>query len=96
MLSTNNSLQDVYPTLAHFAQVSLSLPVSNADSERGFSCVNRIKTELRNRLTVSSVDSLVRISSQRPSAQDFNFERALLYEEQKNYGLKHLVMLLSA
>ena len=43
------SLVYIYPILCKFSLVALTLPVSiNADTERGFSCMNRVKTELRN------------------------------------------------
>ena len=53
-LSSNETLIVSYPIMSKFAQIALTLPVSNADVERGFSCMNRVKTELRNRLTVST------------------------------------------
>ena len=63
----------VYPILA---QIALTLPVSNADAERGFSCINRVKTKLRNRLTLCSLDNLIRISIEDPE-KDFDFEAAV-------------------
>ena len=63
-LSSNDSLRTIYPVLCRFSQIALTLPVSNA--ERGFSCMNRVKTELLNRLTASSLDSLLHISMEGP------------------------------
>ena len=60
-LSSNETLLALYPILSRFAQVALTLPVSNADVE---SCMNHVKTELRNRLSVSSLDNLLRISTE--------------------------------
>ena len=76
-LSSNDSLRTIYPVLSRFSQIALTLPVSNADAERGFSCMNRVKTELRNRLTVSSLDSLLRISMEGPE-NNFDFNAAVL------------------
>ncbi|GBP16844.1 hypothetical protein EVAR_13225_1 [Eumeta japonica] len=45
-----------FSELAHFALSTLSLPHANADCERVFSKVNLIKTDLRNRLTVETVN----------------------------------------
>lgn len=45
-----------FSELAHFALSTLSLPHANADCERVFSKVNLIKTEIRNRLTVETVN----------------------------------------
>ena len=75
-LSSNETLLALYPILSRFAQVALTLSVSNADVERGFSCMNRVKTELRNRLTVSSLDNLLRISTEGPD-KDFDFGAAV-------------------
>lgn len=75
-LSSSDSLSALYPILSQFAQVALTLPVSNADPERGFSCMNRVKTELRSRLAVSSLDTLLRISIEGPE-KDFDFNSAI-------------------
>ncbi|CAG4952589.1 unnamed protein product [Parnassius apollo] len=45
-----------FSELAHFALSTLSLPHANADCERVFSKINLIKTEIRNRLTVETVN----------------------------------------
>ena len=72
MLALSKTYQTLYPILSKFAQIALALPVSNADSERGFSCMNRVKTELRNHLTVSSLDTL-KISIEGPDISQFDF-----------------------
>ena len=76
LLSTNETLIVLYPILYKFSQIALTLPVSNADAERGFSCMNRVKTELRNRLTVSSLDTLLRMSME-GLEKDFDFDAAI-------------------
>ena len=75
-LSSSDTLIALYPILSRFALVALTLPVSNADAERGFSCMNRVKTGLRNRLTVSSLDTLLRILMEGPD-KDFDFDLAV-------------------
>jgi hypothetical protein len=50
-----------FPTLSSFMQSLLSLPCSNADVERIFSSVNIIKTKHRNRLSSSTVSSLIQV-----------------------------------
>ena len=75
-LSSSDTLIALYPILSKLAQIALTLPVSNADTERGFSCMNRVKSELRNRLTVSSLDILLRISMEGPE-KDFDFNLAV-------------------
>ena len=77
MLALSKTYQTLYPILSKFAQIALALPVSKADSERGFSCMNRVKTELRNRLTVSSLDRLLRISIEGPDISQFDFFSAV-------------------
>jgi len=63
----NDTLQTLYPLPSKHAQIALVLPMSNADSERGSTCMNRVKTDLCNRLTVSSWDTLLQISIEGPS-----------------------------
>jgi len=62
----NDTLHTLYPLLSKLAQIALVLPMSNADSERGFTCTNRVKTDLRNCLTVSSWDTLLWILREGP------------------------------
>ena len=48
-----------YCNLSALALNLLSLPTSNADSERAFSLVGRIKTEFRSSLASETVSSLL-------------------------------------
>lgn len=48
-----------YLHLATLSLQLLSIPVSNADSERVFSVVRRIKTEFRSSLSTESVSALI-------------------------------------
>ena len=75
LLKSNNSL--AYPLLAELASCALSLPVSNAECERGFSALKRTKTTLRNRLTTKSLDALLHITLNGPGRHNFDFERAI-------------------
>ena len=61
--------------LSIFSLQILALPVSNVDAERLFSKLNLIKTDIRNRLNVDSVKSLILISE---SVKDA--EACYLYE----------------
>ena len=73
----SDSFSALYLLLTKFVQIALALPVSNADSERGFSRMIRVKTTLRNCLTVSSLDTLLRISMKGPEHTKFDFSRAV-------------------
>ena len=52
----------VFPALTNIAEVCLSMPVSNAWPERGCSALKRIKTRLRNRLSVDMLQALLMIT----------------------------------
>ena len=63
-ISSDTSYSSFYPTLSKLAGITLTLPVSTAHVERGFSttCMKRIKTDLRNtcRLKTETLDKLIR------------------------------------
>ena len=61
MLALSKTYQTLYLILSEFAQIALpSQPAMQTQN-----CMNRVKTQLRNRLTVSSLDTL-RISIEGP------------------------------
>ncbi|KAH3839035.1 hypothetical protein DPMN_038272 [Dreissena polymorpha] len=69
----------VYPNVCKLIRVCLILPVSSADCERGFSRYNLIKIKQRNRLYVSTVNTLMMMTVDTPDISDmnqFNFGRA--------------------
>ncbi|XP_006819807.1 uncharacterized protein LOC102805733 [Saccoglossus kowalevskii] len=70
------SYKDLTPNLYKLAAIALTIPVSTADCERGFSVVSRIKTKLRNRLSEKIIKILLFISTEGPDIQDFNFSAA--------------------
>ena len=70
---------DMYPQIAALMNIMLVLPVSSVPCERGFSSANRIKTKLRNRLKVSTIDTLLRISIKGPPIDQFDFSKSLDY-----------------
>ena len=47
LLSTNRTIQSLYPNLSRLATICRILPVSTVDCERAFSTMKRIKTRLR-------------------------------------------------
>ena len=52
------------------------LPIATADSERGFSAMNGIKIIPRNRLKTNTLEQLMFISIEGPSADRYDFGRA--------------------
>lgn len=56
---TKSSNEKEFEVIAQFALDILSLPHSNADSERIFSKVNLIKTKQRNRLNTKTIDGCI-------------------------------------
>ena len=76
---------EMYPQISHLLSILVILPVSSVPCERGFSAANRIKTKLRNRLMVQSLDILLRISIEGPPIEQFDFTRGLaLYKNIKS------------
>ena len=51
-----------YPKLVWIAEISLSLPMSNAWPERGASAVKRVKSRLRSSMTNQMLEALLHIS----------------------------------
>ena len=82
-VSGDPSFSSLYPTLSQLASITLTLPLSTADCERGFSTMNRIKTDLRNRLKTTILDMLIGSSTEGPSLDSFDFDAALSMWAQK-------------
>ena len=61
-----------FPNLCRLMVVLLTLPVSNAVVERGFSAMRRIKTDWRCRLNEASLNYLMRTSIEGPDASKFD------------------------
>ena len=66
----------LFPALSKLLVRGLVLPIATADCERGFSAMNRIKTVPRNRLKTNTLEQLMFISIEGPSADRFDFGRA--------------------
>ena len=69
-----------YKHLASLALQLLSIPASNADSERVFSLVRRIKTDFRSRLHSETISALVGVHFNSPDkcCEQSKFESCLL------------------
>ena len=74
LLAKDNSSD--YPNVSKFFTICLLSAVSSVDCERGFSRYNLIKTNIRNRLKVSSVNTIVKICLHTSTLKTFNFRRA--------------------
>ena len=71
------SLSSLYPILSKLASIVLTLPVSTAHVERGFSTMKRIKTDSRNRLKMETLNKLIRLSSEGPPLELFDYDVAV-------------------
>lgn len=81
---TDEGLCEQFPTFTTLANIALTIPVSSAARERGFSCQNRIKTGLRNRLSEQNLDSLMKVAIEGPPLAEFDFQRAKdVFNEQR-------------
>ena len=72
-------MAEVYPNMLSLVTLALTMPVSTADCERGFSKHNLIKTRIRARLKTDNVATLMRMSVDTPDVSDmetFDFTRA--------------------
>lgn len=67
-----NNTQRVGKTLESLIQRISLLPVSSAECERGFSCMNRNDTAVRNRLAIDSLSALIFIKTNGPHPAAFN------------------------
>ena len=67
LLSTDKCLKIKFPSLCDLSKVALTLPISNAWPERGFSALTRIKSKARNRLLDTTLRSLLQVSMNGPS-----------------------------
>lgn len=77
MASGYDELHLLYPNLSLLSAIALTIPVSSVNCERDFSAMNRIKTDLRNRLQGKSLAACMKISINGPPVKDLNYNRAL-------------------
>ncbi|XP_054483270.1 uncharacterized protein LOC129116382 [Anoplopoma fimbria] len=67
----------LYPGLNKLAAIGLTIPVSSVNCERDFSTLNRVKTDLRNRLQGEHLATCLRVSINGPPTTKFPYRRAL-------------------
>ena len=90
-LSSNMTISSIFPTMSAFAQVYNVVPIHTADVERIFSQLKLIKTRIRNRLAESTLDSLLRISIERLSPEDYPLSEAVELWARKKQKIKYQV-----
>ena len=73
--------KDDYPNLLILVELCLVIPCQTACCERGNSCMNRIMTDWRSTLNVSTIDELMRIAISGPSHEDYTAVLAVGLEE---------------
>ncbi|XP_053506635.1 zinc finger protein 862-like isoform X2 [Ictalurus furcatus] len=61
-----------YKNILGLVQITLMLPISATQCERGISTQNRIKNSTRSSLWVSTTEDLMRISLEGPSVEEFD------------------------
>ena len=72
-------VKETYPNMITLMTLALTMPVSTASCERGFSKHNLIKNKIRARLKTENVATLMRMSLDTPdllNMDTFNFSRA--------------------
>ena len=76
-LAVEETLKMVYPNLSKLATICLTSPVSNAECERVFSTLKRVKTRLRSTLKNKTLNHLIRIAMEGPELEKFDFDCAV-------------------
>jgi hypothetical protein len=74
-LSNSRSLET--PNVVRLMHYVLALPVTTVECERGFSVMNLVKTDLRNRLSTKTLDALMRVRIESPPRKDVKWSRVL-------------------
>ena len=74
-LSRDSTMETLYPNLSKLCSISLVLPVSTADCKRGFSTLKQIKTVPRNRLSTTTLNRLIQISTEGPNLMNLTLSK---------------------
>jgi hypothetical protein len=77
ILSTEEPYKDSYSNLLLLLEIAIVQPLNTAACERGFSIQNVIKTRNRSRLTIGSLDALMRIRLYGPSPTDMVYKDSI-------------------
>ncbi|XP_071060695.1 uncharacterized protein [Pseudochaenichthys georgianus] len=77
LASEKDEWAEIYPNLCLLSSVGLVIPVSSVNCERDFSTMNRVKTDLRNRLKGEHLAACLRIAVNGPAPEAFPYTQAL-------------------
>jgi len=69
---SNADYKSGFEGILELMKIYTALPLSNAEVERGFSAMNRVKNDLRNRLSVGKLEDLMMITLNGPEVKDWN------------------------
>ncbi|KAJ4929799.1 hypothetical protein JOQ06_018820, partial [Pogonophryne albipinna] len=72
-------LQTKFNNLGIFAQIYLTMAVSTAACERGFSCMKRVKSDWRSSLSTQNLTRLMFLTIEGPSLDTFDAKRASVF-----------------
>lgn len=84
-------IKEMYPQLSLAAEIFLCAPISTATVERDFSTMNRILTDLRNRLTTEHLESLMRISIEGSTSLNYDL-KSLIIDRWKSKKLRKIAI----
>ena len=73
-------MKEQYPNLLTLIMLAITMPVSTADCERGFSKHNLIKTRIRARLKTENVGMLMKMSVDTPELSKWKFDFARAFQ----------------
>ena len=69
---TSETIKEECKNILHIFEIMLIVPFTNAKVECIFSKMNRVKTDLRNRLSRARLDVFLRVGEEEPSIESFN------------------------
>ncbi|XP_054588645.2 zinc finger protein 862 [Nothobranchius furzeri] len=73
----NDEWANLYPMVSKLAAIAMTVPISSVNCERDFSTMNRVKTDLRNRLQGDHLAACLQLSINGPPLGEFPYHRAL-------------------
>ena len=74
---TNNEVMAECQNIMHICEILMIVLFTNAIAERLFSRMNRVKTDFRNRLSRSRLDTYLRVGEEGPIIKDFETDRVI-------------------